>query len=167
MQKLFVGSVCVCVMAFGPSALASHPHQAICLVTAADPDADGNRMSFLLQIESAREYVKGTPEEDVHDYRYQVRICDDDNDSPRCSTYQSSALTHASADEVTLVGMKNKSAVFFRGRFTEAWMEGMVVRSGPRDGRATRTLVPFKARLDNCIAQSWVKLTPEANSNAH
>jgi hypothetical protein len=149
------------VMSFASTAFGSHPHQALCLVTGALPD--GGTIEFLLQTESSREYVHGTPETDVHDFRYQVRVCDDDNDSSRCSTYQSRTVSHAPTDEVTLVGMKAKTAVFFRGHIGPDAMEGTIVYLG----RQKKTLVPFTAKLDRCIGQSWVKLVPEADSNVH
>lgn len=149
------------VMLGASSALASHPHQAVCVVSTTQPN--GDLIQFVLQIESAREYVSGDPSKDVHDYRYQVRVCDDDNDSPSCSTYESAKITHAPTDEVTLVGMKNKGAVFFSGTFTGSVMEGKIVHRE----RTGRTLVPFKAKLDQCIAQSWVKLVPESDSRAY
>lgn len=146
------------VMALAPTAFASHPHQAICVVTAAKPD--GGIVELLLQTESAREYVRGDPNTDVYDFRYQARICDDDNDTAHCSTYESKTLTHEATDEVTLVGMKRKSAVLFQGRITASSIDGKLVH---RDGSKTT----FSAKLDKCIAQSWVKLVPEANSNVY
>src|SRR5215467_12504953 len=98
-------------MSFASTAFGSHPHQALCIVTAKQPD--GEVIQFLLQTESSREYVSGDPDKDVHDFRYQVRVCDDDNDTSSCSSYQSKTISHGATDEVTLVGMKNKTAVFF------------------------------------------------------
>jgi len=147
------------VMSFASTAFASHPHQAVCVVSATLPE--GRIIQFLLQTEVSREYVNGNPDKDVHDYRYQVRVCDDDNDEPHCSTYASRALSHAETDEVTLVGMKDKTAVFFRGHIRSDAMDGAIVHQGPKQ----KALVPFTAKLDNCIAQSWVKLAPEARSN--
>jgi len=151
----------VAVMALTSTAFASHPHQAICLVTATQPD--GEVIQLLLQTESAREYVIGDPNKDVHDLRYQVRICDDDNDTSSCSTYQSKAVTHLETDEVTLVGMKDRRRVFFRGHITSDRIDGQLLHQGV----AGKTFVPFSAKLDSCIAQSWVKLVPEAKSNAY
>jgi hypothetical protein len=148
------------VMSFASTASASHPHQALCVVTTTLPD--GDLIQFLLQTEVSREYVNGNPDKDVHDFRYRVRVCDDDNEISRCSTYESKTVTHAPTDEVTLVGMKNKSAVFFRGRILANTMDGKNVHQGTQ----TKTLVPFTAKLDSCIGQSWVKLAREADSNA-
>ena len=149
------------VMSFASPAFGSYPHQALCFVTVTQPE--GGVIQFLLQTESAREYKSGDPNKDVRDFRYQVRICDDDNRFSMCSTYESRTVSHAATDEVTLVGMKDKTAVFFRGHITPDAMDGKIVqREGPK-----RTLVPFTAKLDNCIGQSWVKLAREANSNTH
>src|ERR1041385_2491393 len=127
MTKTLVVSIAA-VLSFASTAFASHPHQALCIVTATQPD--GELIQFLLQIESSREYVNGNPDKDVHDYRYQVRVCDDDNDTSQCSTYESKMVSHADADEVTLVGMKNKAAVFFRGHITADGMDGKIVHQG-------------------------------------
>jgi len=147
------------VMSFASTAFASHPHQALCVVSATLPD--GAIIQFLLQTEVSREYVNGNPDKDVHDFRYQVRVCDDDNDTPHCSTYASKAISQADTDEVTLVGMKDKAAVFFRGHIRSEAMDGAIVHQGAHK----KTLVPFTAQLDKCIGQSWVKLAPEARSN--
>ena len=40
--------------------------------------------------------------------------------------------------------------------------DGKIVHQGAQK----KTLVPFTAKLDQCIGQSWVKLAPEADSNA-
>src|SRR5258706_735447 len=150
MIKTLVATFTIISMSFASSAFASHPHQAVCVVFVTQPD--GDVIQFLIQTESAREYVSGNPDKDVRDLRYQVRVCDDDNDSPRCSTYESSAITHAPADVVTLVGMKNKAAVFFRGHITpNDEMDGEIVHRGSQK----KTLVPFKVKLDACIGQSW------------
>lgn len=141
------------------TAFASHPHQAVCVVS--ETQASGETIEFVLQTESAREYVNGNPDKDTRDYRYQVRVCDDDNEGANCSTYESKTLTHAPTDEVTLVGMKDKTAVFFRGHIGPDAMDGKIVQ---RDG-AKRKLVPFSAKLDKCIATSWIKLPRESNSN--
>ena len=160
MTKTFVVTMAA-VTSFASTAFGSHPHQALCVVTATQPD--GELIQFLLQIESSREYVNGNPDKDVHDYRYQVRVCDDDNDSSHCSTYESKTVSHADADEVTLAGMKNKTAVFFRGHITADAMDGKIVHQGAQK----KTLVPFTAKLDKCIAQSWVKFAREADSNVY
>src|ERR1700733_13067881 len=116
MNTTAVATVAVISLAFAAPAQASHPHQVVCTVTSTF--ADGDMIQLLLQTESAREYVSGDPDKDVYDFRYQARVCDDDNDSPRCSTYQSKANTHGATEEVTLVGMKHPTAVLFRGQFT-------------------------------------------------
>jgi hypothetical protein len=150
-------AVAVLSLSFAAPAHASHPHQLICTATATFPH--GDMIQLLIQIESAREYVSGDPNQDVHDFRYQARVCDDDNDTPSCSTYQSKAITHGAADEVTLVGMRDPAAVLFRGKLTA-------------DGRMTgkishdHALVPFTAKLAGCIGQSWVPLPPEAGRNS-
>jgi hypothetical protein len=148
------------VVSFASIAFGSHLHQALCVVTATQPD--GDVIQFLLQTESSREYVNDNPDKDVHDFRYQVRVCDDDNDSSRCSTYKSKTVSHAATDEITLVGMKDKTAVFFRGKISSDGMDGKIVHQGAQK----KTLVPFTAKLDQCVGQSWVKLVPEADSNA-
>lgn len=160
MTKTLVVTIAV-VMSFASTAFGSHPHQALCVVTATQPD--GDVIQFLIQTESSREYVNGDPNKDVHDFRYQVRVCDDDNESSSCSTYESKTVSHAATDEVTLVGMKNKIAVFFRGHIGPDVMDGKVVHRGSQK----KTLVPFTAKLDKCVSQSWVKLAPEAASNAY
>ena len=160
MTKTFVVTMAA-VMSFASTAFGSHPHQALCVVTVTQPD--GDVIQFLLQTESAREYKSGNPDKDVRDFRYQVRICDNDNSFSACSTYESKTVSHAATDEVTLVGMKNKTAVFFRGHITPDVMDGKIIHRGAQG----KTLVPFTAKLDQCIAQSWVKLAREANSNAY
>src|SRR4051812_11375075 len=111
-------------MSFASTAFGSHPHQALCIVTATQPD--GELIQFLLQIESAREYVNGNPDKDVHDYRSRVRFCDEENHSSHCSTYKPRPVTHADADEAPLGGMKKKTAVFFRGQITADEMDGKI-----------------------------------------
>ncbi len=145
---------------------ASHPHQAICVVNGTYPDQ--NSIQFLLQTHSEREYVTGNPNTDVHDYKYQVRVCDDDNDSGSCSTYESKDVSHGPNDVVTLVGMKDKTKVFFEGKFTkEGKMEGKIIQDVYENNTSTKKLVPFSVKLTNCIGQTWVKLEAEADSNAY
>jgi hypothetical protein len=139
-----------------PAAIASHPHESICLVNA---PPDGATDSFVLQAHVEREY-NAAPSKDTRDYKYQLRVCDDDNEpaddgSTQCTTYQSAAVTHSPKAVVTLVGMVDKKKVFFRGTIdVEA---GKIL---PAQVDAT-TMVPFRAKLD-CIQQTWIPLKPEA-----
>ncbi|HEU4728547.1 MAG TPA: hypothetical protein VFT22_11670 [Kofleriaceae bacterium] len=160
MTKTLIVTIAAMV-SFASTAFASHPHQALCVVTATLPG--GDVIQFLIQTESAREYVSGDPDKDVRDFRYQVRVCDDDNNISSCSTYESRAVSHGATDEVILVGMKDKTSVFFRGHIAPDMMDGTIIHQGAKK----KTLVPFTAKLDECIGQSWVKLAREANSNAH
>jgi hypothetical protein len=145
---------------FAPAARASHPHESICLVNA---PPDGATDSFVLQAHVGREYKQG-PSKDTRDYKYQLRVCDDDNEpaddgSTQCTTYESAAVTHSPNAEVTLVGMVDKKKVFFRGIIDveSGKMTGKIL---PAQVDATK-LVPFRAKLD-CIQQTWIPLKPEA-----
>lgn len=164
MKKIF--SLSLSTLLFTQVSFASHPHQAICAVKA--KYANQESVQFLLQVESAREYVDGNPNLDIHDYRYQVRVCDDDNDYSQCSTYESKNISHGPNDLVTLVGMKDPTAVFFEGKFSfEGVMEGNIVQMIYQNNTYVKVMVPFKVRLDQCLNQSWVELKPESDSTVY
>lgn len=147
------------------SAFASHPHQVVCVASAAF--ANEETIQFLVQAHSERLYDTGSPNTDTYLFKYQVRVCDDDNDAAMCSTYQGEE-TGKERGEVTLVGMKNAEKVFFKGKFKSEnngmVMDGSFVQSSYEQDNVVRKLVPLKVKLDKCINQSWVELKAEDDS---
>jgi hypothetical protein len=141
---------------------ASHPHQAVCLVAGAYQDK--SPVSFVLQLSSERTYENGDPNKDTHNYTFQVRVCDDDNDSGQCSTYASVKPTTSLSQTVTLTGMKNQSKTFFKGVISGNSLKGEIVKLEEKDDQYVRTMVPFAAKM-TCISQTWVELKPEDDSN--
>lgn len=143
-------------MLFSMQAFASHPHDTICVVNGKINSRD---LSFFLQFQSEREYVYGDPNKDIHDWTYQARICDDDNDSTSCSTFKNSTITHNINEEFTLVGMVNSTKVFFKGKIGEGdILNGKMTVAGQQ--------VDFAGSM-SCIAQSWIELKAEADSNVY
>ena len=142
---------------------ASHPHQAICLISS--QFQDGTPVRFLLQLSSERTYQNGDPNQDVHNFDFQARICDDDNDAGQCSTYKASQILTDPSKPVTLIGMKNSSKTLFEGVISNNSMKGKLVKLVEKNGEYIRTMAPFKAKL-NCIGQTWVELKAEDDSNS-
>jgi hypothetical protein len=138
-------------------AFASHPHDSICVVKGKTKSAES--ISLFLQIQSEREYVNGDPNQDIHDWTYQARICDDDNDSTSCSTFKNAKITHDISEEFTLVGMVNSSKVFFTGKTVDGnkLIGKMTVDNQKEDFTGNMT----------CISQSWIELKAEADSNVY
>ncbi len=141
---------------------ASHPHQAVCV--AAGQYQDGSSVQFLLQLSSERTYENGDPNQDVHNYKFQARICDDDNDSGQCSTYQSTAVITSLSQKVKLVGMKDANKTLFEGAISDHSVKGQLMRTESKDGNWVKSMVPFEAKL-TCISQTWVELKAEDDSN--
>lgn len=142
---------------------ASHPHQAICLV--AGQFQDGTPVRFLLQLSSERTYQNGDPNKDVHNYDFQARICDDDNDSGQCSTYKAASVLTSLSQTVQLKGMKNSDKTLFEGVISNDSIKGKLVKLQEKDGTYVRTMAPFESKM-NCIGQTWVELKAEDDSNS-
>jgi hypothetical protein len=143
---------------------ASHPHQATCIANGTYPD--GSSASFLVQMSSERTYQNGDPNKDVHEYKFQARICDDDNDSGQCSTYESKSVTTSPTQTVTLKGMKNSSKTLFEGTILGDSMKGKLVQTISKNGQWVREMMPFETKL-NCILQTWVELKAEDDSSSY
>ncbi len=141
---------------------ASHPHQWMCFVSG--EYLDGKKFQFLLQGHTEREYVSGDPNKDVHDYKYQVRVCDDDNDVSQCSTYATTKVSTDPTSEVILTSMKDTGAVFFKGMIDGKKMKGLVVKAEWQGDKLVKSLVAFESKLNTCMSSSWVQLTPESDS---
>ncbi len=139
---------------FSANSFASHPHEAICTVTGktkSDP-----YISFFLQLHSEREYVDGDPNKDVHDYKYQARICDDDNDSGTCSTYESKDITHAMEEKFTLVNMVDANKILFEG----------TIKGNSIQGKFVKMNEDFQGTM-NCVGQTWIQLQKENDSYSY
>jgi hypothetical protein len=144
------------------SVFASHPHQIICVVKGTTQAETA--VQFLLQISSEREYVNGNPNEDVHDFQIQARVCDDDNDAGNCSTYAMAAPVHSLHEKVRLVGMKNPHKTLFEGVISEPAIQGELRDLDPQTSKPV--MMPFKGSL-TCISQTWVELKAEDDSIVH
>ncbi|MBX9767649.1 MAG: hypothetical protein K2X47_10295 [Bdellovibrionales bacterium] len=146
------------------SVLASHPHQAVCL--AKGTYQDGTSVGFLVQVSSTRTYHSGNPNDDVYNYDFEARICDDDNKYGQCSTYRTGAPSNSPMEKVTLRGMKNSRKILFEGTISGMSMIGLLVKTEFIGGALLRKMVPFEAKL-TCLPQTWVPLKPEDSSNVY
>lgn len=153
----------IAALAVSSTVFASHPHQAVCV--ASGTYQDGSTASFLLQLSSERTYQNGDPNLDVHEYTFQARICDDDNDAGQCSTYKSASVITNPKRKFTLIGMKDANKTLFRGVVSGNSIKGKLVKTIEKDGKYVRILSPFESKL-NCIAQTWVELKAEDDSNS-
>lgn len=145
-------------------AYASHPHDSICTVTV--KTAAKENISFFLQLQSERQYVNGDPNKDVHDFTYQARICDDDNDASSCSTFETLAPTHKITEAFELVSMVKKKDVFFKGVLTNNLLKGNLTSKDYINGEVKVVTKPVSG-IANCISQTWIKLEAEADSNIY
>ena len=153
----------IALMLISSTVFASHPHQAVCL--ASGTYQDGSTASFLLQLSSERTYQNGDPNKDVHNYKFEARICDDDNDSGQCSTYKSTSVQTSLSQSVTLKGMKDSSKVLFEGVISADSIKGNLIKTESKDGQWVRSMVPFQSKL-TCILQTWVELKAEDDRNS-
>lgn len=144
-----------CLMLAGES-FASHPHDLICTLSTKTKTHES--ISMLFQIQSEREYVDGDPNKDIHDFTYQARICDDDNDlsASACSTFESLEPTHAANETFVLVSMKNKTDVFLTAKINNNILTGTI--------RSKDSAVEAITGKLTCISQTWVKLEAESDS---
>ena len=153
----------IALMLISSTVFASHPHQAVCL--ASGTYQDGSTASFLLQLSSERTYQNGDPNKDVHNYKFEARICDDDNDSGQCSTYKSTSVQTSLSQSVTLKGMKDSSKVLFEGVISADSIKGNLIKTESKDGQWVRSMLPFQSKL-TCILQTWVELKAEDDGNS-
>jgi hypothetical protein len=142
---------------FSLQAFASHPHDSLCVVKGKTKSLES--VALFLQIQSEREYASGNPNEDIHDFTYQARICNDDNDSTSCSTFKSLAPTHKPDATFSLVGMVDQKKVLFSGNIVNGkTLVGRLLTPGE-----SKTYEDFSGDM-NCIAQSWIELKAEDDS---
>lgn len=162
MKKL----VLIACLVITSQSFASHPHDVVCAVVAKTKSKE--TINLLLQMQSEREYVDGDPNKDIHDYTYQARICDDDNDlsASACSTFETLVPTHSITETFELVSMVNKKDVFFTGKINKNTLSGKIRTKDFVDGTPVVKYEAINGKI-NCINQTWVKLLAEADSNAH
>ena len=145
-------------------ALASHPHDRVCVGTAKLPGQEP--FDFVFQWEIERTYEQGHAEEDPHRLTLEARTCFEDSTTDSCSRFRdATVLAPKDRSGAASIKLRNKhGVVFFVGKLRFKDTEQLIgkMRRGPgAPGSSPATsedaLVDVTIPL-SCVSQPFVSL---------
>ena len=149
---------------FAATALASHPHDRVCIGSA--KIAGQEPIKFIFQWEIERLYERGSPNADTHQLSLEARSCFSDYIIESCIIAKDSKiLPPTDNSRSVLIKLKNaKGAVFFEGKFSwnpEEKLVGKVNVNVGLDKTSSEKVIMADATVSlECVSQPKVNFIP-------